>query len=137
MVQALFEAVFYAGPFFIRNAEIDSVADPSGRHDHVIAEDAFLLRADPQNCRAGFGIEGIGLQLDTVAAERFKGVAQQQVLGFSVHAGSLPLGRYPSPADLDTMMGAIDVAVAGGADYLSGGSIDLSERQGSAGSLLL
>src|SRR5579859_4903787 len=43
------QAGFHRRPFRIQDAEVNGVADAASGSDHVIAEGAFLARADAQN----------------------------------------------------------------------------------------
>lgn len=40
------------------------MADPASGGDHVVTEDALFSCPDPEECRAGFLIRRVGLELD-------------------------------------------------------------------------
>src|SRR6185437_1536085 len=104
--QSGLQAGFHIGPFGVKDAEVDRMPEAASGRDHVIAEGAFLTRADAEDCRAGTFVERIRFQLDPNAAELLEGVLQQQIFCFRVDGRALPRGSDPRPADLHTMVGS-------------------------------
>ena len=71
---------------FGENAEVDRVAHPPARGDQVMAQDALLGRADPPEGRSRGGVEGIGLELDSVRSEILECVPEKQIFALVLTA---------------------------------------------------
>jgi hypothetical protein len=95
-----FQVALHLWPLFGDDAEDDRVAVTSAPHQHVIAQDAFLLGADARDGGARLQIRLVGLQHHAAGIHRFEGVPQHQILGFGVDGGALVRARDPRPADL-------------------------------------
>src|ERR1035437_2408993 len=93
----------------------------------MAAQNSFLLRTDSQNRVARFGVEGIGLELDAVAAEGFEGVAHHQVFCFGVDRGALPGARDPGAADFDALVGDVYIHESGCADDFRRRAFDVAK----------
>src|SRR3977135_3302488 len=107
------QAGFYVRPFRVYDAEIDSVPDAAACGDHVIAEGSIFAGSDAQDRSPRALIERVGLQLHANALKCFEGMAQQQIFRFRVDGAALPLPRHPCPANLQAMMNAVNIAIAG------------------------
>lgn len=103
--------------------------------NHVVAQDAFLHRADAQDGGARFFVQAVGFQFNPDRAQGFKGMGHQQQLGLGVGAGALVALRQPGPADLQPAVGALDVGEAGAADDFATGLVKNGE--GKRGALAL
>src|SRR5947209_6656822 len=97
--QFRFQSSLHVRPFRIDNAEPDAIANPAARADDMIAENSFLLRANPENGVAGLLVERVGLEFHAEAVQLLEGMAQQEVLGFGIGCGPLPWHAQPGRAD--------------------------------------
>jgi hypothetical protein len=90
-IQQSLQPRLHRRPFAVDDAEVHAVPAPSIRHDHVVAKDAFLGRADAQQRGARAGVQRVGLELDPEQAERLEGVQQHEILRFGVdHRAAVP-----------------------------------------------
>src|SRR5438876_2788853 len=130
--ELFFKAHFHRRPLRIDDAVINRVPDAAARGDHVIAEGAFLLGADPRDGLARALVQRVSLEFDADAAQRLEGVPQHQVFRLAVDSGALPRAGDPRPADLDAAVRPVDVSVARRADGPARGALDGGKRQGPA-----
>ena len=84
--------------------------------------------ADPGQRGARPLVEGVGLELDPVGAERLERMGELEELGLAVGAGPLERGADPGPADLEPPMLGHDRQEPGAADRPAGGALDRGER---------
>ena len=86
---------FYLGPLCFDDAKADRITVTAARHDHVIAENAFLFCSKTQDCRPRLLIQNIGHELNANASQALKRVGEKQQLCFGIHAGALGTRRQP------------------------------------------
>ena len=79
--------------------QADGIADAPAGHDQVVAENAFLLRAQPQDRRARLLIEYVGDELNPDRLPVLKRVSEQQQLRFGVDWSPLGARRNPGVTD--------------------------------------
>ena len=82
----------------------------------------------PRIARAGLLVQGVGLQLDTAAAERTERVAEHEQLGLRVDGRPLDHRVEPRPADLDPKVGRDRRQVARAPDHPARRPVDRHER---------
>ena len=128
---------FTSGPLVVENAVVDAVSIASVPHEEMLAQNAFLFRADAQHRLARRRVEHVGLELDSHATKLLERVRQHQVLRLGVDRGPLPRTRDPGPADLDAAICGIVVAEPRAADDTSGAALDCHEGQSRAVALEL
>src|SRR5215467_833787 len=107
-----FQPCFHLRPLRIDDAVINGMANATASRNHVISEDAFFARANPQNGHARALIQRVSFQFHADAAKRFERVLQQQILGLSVYGCSLPFACHPRPADFHAPVRAVDAPIA-------------------------
>ena len=101
------------GPLVIDDAEPDRISLSSIRHDALVADDAFLRRAQAEYCRAGFFIDFICGELNAHAVEMLKGVAQHEKFRLGVDERLLPGSGDPRTADFQFSVLLVDLPKAG------------------------
>ena len=81
--------------------------------DHVLAQGAFIGRADPLEGGLGLLIPVMGLELNPDAAERLESVGEHQKLGLGIHRRSLIARGQPGAADFYPFVLRVDGHIAG------------------------
>ena len=76
--------LLHRGPFLVRDAEADAVANAPRCANHVVAKKTFLGRAQAGEGGTGPGIERGGHELDLQAVPSFEGVFEHQKLGLGI-----------------------------------------------------
>jgi hypothetical protein len=104
---------FDARPFVVDDTEIYAVTNAPAGPDHVVTKAALLSCANAYEGLPRPGVERVGLELYTDAAQALEGMAQLQVFCFRVDSGVLPGWGNPRPTDLHTTMLADDAEITG------------------------
>ena len=110
-----------SGPFVVGDTEIDAMTNPPTRHDHVVAEGAFLDGPNARQRLPRLGVERVGLELHPDAVQGLEGMTQLQVFRFRVDGGLLPGRGNPGTADLHTPVVGVDIEITGRTDGLGDG----------------
>jgi hypothetical protein len=74
--------------------KVHGIADMAVGHDHVLAEDAFLRRAEFQDGGAAADVSRVGLVLDAVEFQRLEGMAHQQEFALGIDRAAPDGGSY-------------------------------------------
>lgn len=93
------------------------------------AQDAVQFGPESLDRFAALVIQEVRPELDRDAAKLFKGVPQEQKLGFSVQPRSLHTGRVPGRAYLNAAIRYVNVHEARHANDLVGRKVDHREWQ--------
>ena len=78
--------------------------------DHVLAQGAFIGRADPLEGVLGLLVPVMGLELDPDAAERLESVGEHQKLGLGIHRRSL-IARVSQVLPISTLLCCVSMAM--------------------------
>src|SRR3546814_7560350 len=79
-LQFLLQARFHRRPLTVQGREAHAVAQAAIAMAQVLAQDAFLLCAQPRDRRARGRVVGAGVEADAGAAQRLERVPEQQQL---------------------------------------------------------
>ena len=127
-VDRLREPRLHRRPLVVGDAEVGGVADLPVAPQHVLAEDPFERRADPEEGRPRLLVAGVGLELHPLAAEDLERVLQHEQLRLAVCASALPGTRDPGPTDLEPQVLRHDAQVTTAADRAARRALDRCER---------
>src|SRR5580658_6660017 len=97
-----------AGPFGIDDAEAHRIALAAVRHYPLMADNAFLLRADAKDRRPRFFVELVGGELHAHAAHHVESISEQKVFRLGVQACPLHRSRQPAMADFQFSIDEVD-----------------------------
>jgi hypothetical protein len=103
-------------PFAVEDREAPGVAPAAVAVPQVLAQDAFLARAEPRDRGARREVQRAGVEADAGAAQRFERVREQQELRLGIQAGALHGARIPRVTDAQPRRVRQQFVVAGAAD---------------------
>src|SRR5918996_758430 len=99
--ESALEVRLHLGPLVVDDGVVGGVPQLAAAYDHVLAEDPLEAGRERLERRARALVARFRLELDPQAAELLEGVAEEEILGLHVDAGSPDPARVPGVADLE------------------------------------